>query len=134
MEGEYEPFHAESFLNDFKAEQMAGNLDAAVDRFCERLISLPPDGRRTFGRDHLRGAMTEFLALAELEYELLPVIDVRGDLTRGPVYLTHRMENRWVSEEGPQSMRMEATLVIEREHDARWRVVVDAWHVGWNGD
>jgi uncharacterized protein (TIGR02246 family) len=101
----------------------AGDLDALVDLYeQEAALIVPPRGRRVTGRDEIREATAEVLALRPVaEFRLVGKVQHEGlALTHGRWRLTGTdADGRCVELAG------RGTLVSRRQLDGRWRIALD---------
>ena len=101
----------------------AGDLDALLDLYeQEATLIVPPQGRRVTGRDEIRDATAEVLALH-------PVAEFRlvGKVEHDGLALTHGRWRLTGTDADGQSVDLSGrgTLVSRRQLDGRWRIALD---------
>jgi uncharacterized protein (TIGR02246 family) len=101
----------------------AGDLDALVELYEEQAtLIVPPQGRRVTGREEIRDATAEVLALR-------PVADFQlvGKLQHDGLALTHGRWRLTGTDADGRNVELagRGTLVSRRQLDGRWRIALD---------
>jgi uncharacterized protein (TIGR02246 family) len=101
----------------------SGDLDALIALYEEdATLTVPPEGRPVTGRDAIRDATAEVLALQ-------PVADLRvvGKLQHDGLALTHGQWRLTATDSAgaPVELAGRGTMVSRRQPDGRWLIALD---------